>query len=82
MGLGPPRGHLEYWRRWSVPQPGRSARGSSPEFSPHSGAAGQPGCWGSGLQLTQCCQNSPGVERRELKNKNAQDKKRIEQQVE
>lgn len=63
MGLGPPRGHLVYWRRQIVPQPGRSAGGLSPESSPRSGAKGRPGCLGSALRLTQCCQSNPEEQR-------------------
>lgn len=65
MGLGPPRGHLVYWRRQSALQPGRSAWGSSPESSLRSCAMAQLNCWGSGLRLTQCCQSNPGEERLE-----------------
>lgn len=63
MGLVPPQGHLVYWRRQIAPQPGRSAGGLSQESLPRSGAMGQPGCLGSALQLTQCCQSNPEEER-------------------
>lgn len=60
MGLEPHRGHLKYRRTQSAPQPGQSAKGLSRESLPRFGAAGQPGCWGSDLPLTQCCQSNPG----------------------
>lgn len=64
MGPGLPQGHLGYWRRLIAPQLGQSAGGLSQESSLHSNAGVWPGCWGSGLPLTQCCQNNPRDEMR------------------
>lgn len=63
MGLVPPQGHLVYWRRRIAPRHGRSAGGLSPKSLPRSGAMGQPGCLGSALRLTQCCQSNPEEEK-------------------
>lgn len=64
MGPGLLQGHLGYRKRRSAPQLGQSAGGLFQESSLHSNARVWPGCWGSGLPLTQCCQNNPGDEMR------------------
>lgn len=81
MGPGLPQGHPGSWRRRSALQLGQSAGGSSQESSPHSYVRVRPGCWGSGLPLTQCCQSNPVQERREREGegrnkKNVRDKKK------